>query len=427
MTWRITIAMGDDLSDAPHTWTIDEDPEDVDVSPNVLEGLKFGWSMPNTGVWPVQPNAMVATLSLLLPAFYDYGDLCVGQRLSLEFQLDTAGDVVAAFYGRITDLKGTPAGTTPDIDEPGVILDVTAIDYTVDLLELGPGLDGPLDSANIHAEAGLVQRAFGIACGDYLPPDDASTPTVWTSPDPDRLITTATLDTLEPRKTIDTILNSAIDDVDHTRMIFAPIIDADGQSPDGRAFTLDTVDATLTLPDVDFTVDASQVDVNVEWGQAKGDIVDRVSVNHTGATTTYPPVSFIATDADRRAVIGTIETYLPDTDTTDSEAVAAFYWRDPADLERWQLPTVSWFLDLLDSDDIDSFPSTLFPLWRLTEGDADRAACYSTQVRVAGLEDSVVPWTPYADPVGLIVGAELLVADGRPQLTLSLRYLQQGE
>lgn len=429
------VKIGDDLAVDPHLFVVDEDTEREDVDPDqpqVLDDLRFSWAMPAGGIWPDQPAAMPADLSLSLPAFYDYSDIVRGCRLSIELLLGDDEDLqpFATYYGRITDATASPRNTQPDVDDTGVILDLTGIDYTVDTLEVPtlPLID-PTPGA-IFDEVSAVQAGFGACCGGYLPTTlGGPWPDAWTSQNINCVSPEQQL--LSPRGLIDAVLRQAVlpEDGPPVRMILAPLIDVAGQLPDGRAMTLDPVSNSTDLSSPTFTVDGDSVDVGVKWTSIKGQKPDYVGAVFGEGRQVYPnPVVPPGPQPDwaKRVVSTDVVTFYPyDAGYfVYANGVAEFYGRDNSSDDPWTLDTVRVFLDTLTSEQVAELPLTLFPRWDLDELDPDRSACYATTVRITNIEPSTMPiyYGPGTQVTAKVTGAELRLVDGRPELTLSLRF-----
>lgn len=416
--WSCAVVVGE------HTFLVEQAiDEEVADAPAVLDDLRFGWSMPTNGLYPTQPDAMSAEFALNLPVFSDYSDLAKGDPVQIELRVPADGNIVASFYGRVTDATARPRDRREEDEDGGVTLDVVAIDYTVDPAEQRGPETGVLNDPLYEYD--VLQSAFFNGFGGVLPGDIDGIPTLWTSPTdvvvPDTILVGP--DRLRAFEQVAAMLQQAVNSTAGTRMILSPLIVA-GELPSGRRFTIDTIEAHPETA-LDFILDASAVDMDVTWQQVKGDAPDRV-------VATYGPSSLQAvatmTGATEPYVDIPLQLHLPDAAGARAAEVAAWYL--PLDLAElgWQVKALTFYVDQMDPETLLTFPGVLFPRWFWDEGEPERADCYNAQIVVFGADATVVPEAIFSSYFGgYLAGATAQIRDGLLSFDLALRAVQHIE
>jgi hypothetical protein len=423
MDWTVTVKIGGTGTGTwPHEFTITGPTSDeVSDTPAVLDGLRFGWRLPQNGIYPDQPEAMSAEWSLNVPAFADYADIARGDEVAIE--LEAAGYDYAAFYGRITDAKARPRDQG-DESAGGVIIDCAAIDYTADPVEEYVTPPGPAVLPAPIYEYDTLQRAFFNAFGAVLPGDADGLPDYWTSRAdinvPEEFYLNA-----KPAEQIAVILRQAVSWT--TRMILSPRIGSNGHLNDVRAFTIDTI-VTHPSTDPDWTVDASAVSMDVTWKQVKGEAPDRVVATFdypdgAGGTTTREVVATRAGAAwPYIDVPMTLQLAIPFSADWRALEVGQSYLANDTTDQGWQVETVQVQVDQLPGG-VDTI--ALFPRWKDDEGDPfgfgyyTRSMCYNLNVTVENIDPSVHP-TGGTTMSGGLAGAQVTMVDGIPVIDLAL-------
>lgn len=138
--YRVDIAIGPTKAGTTYNWSINRgDPPNL---PEILDGLTFGWQFAESNLWPLQPDPIEASLSIIAEDAADLVGIDRGTPILIRVW---AGVVVDAdeedsvtFFGRVTDATGRPIKfghpTTGD-DVDGWLLDLQCIDLLPDLGE----------------------------------------------------------------------------------------------------------------------------------------------------------------------------------------------------------------------------------------------------------------------------------------------------
>lgn len=417
MTWEVAVTLGD------YSWTITEpaDPGEVPDELVVLDDLRFGWSMPKGGLWPLQPEAQQAELTLSVPDFPEVDTIGEGDLLAITVRADAAGPIVARFYGDVTDLEAGPRA-----GRPGVLLSVVAVDLTVRTLELNPSTsvilftEAPEDQ--VIVDNVWVYKLGGVGIG--------AAPALWSLP-PRSMGITQDINTTKSniRAQVDQVLLQAHELGGPTaarhRLILSPFVNpATGTmapAPSGRSWTLDKVFADTQYDRAPFVCPAGAVDMgSLRWAIAKGDNAGHVNVagwNGDAANVATYDVPGAFSDVyqgvassfkDGSAPAGTWA-------ADDAASLAQFYGQAWA---RWQVKT----LRVLASRTGLDIPADLFPDWTAPETDPARSACYSRYVIVTDTTTSVTPTG--ANVEGVLTAAAVHIVGGRLELELSLRTPQ---
>lgn len=402
MGYTVDITIG--APSAGLSWSLAQAEGDVEDDIRVLGGLQFGWTVPG-GLWPAQPDVTACALALNLPQFSEAA-IHYGQKLSVEVRADV--DVIAAFYGRITDWKVT----NRDPQRPGVTASLVAVDYTVDIAEepSTPFADG--DFPDFH-EKTIASRIFDQLTG-VADIDD-----IWTSGF-SRFIWP---DSIEFGKPVDAspflaqLLAQAVNLAAGTRMILSPYVDATGDIAPapvtGRSFTLDTISNDVDIDADPWILDAETIPTSSpSWSQAKGRI-PKIIIGTGWAGDAANTVTAVIDDAGGSTVV-TMTTNTSNEaeaqDTVDFYAVPVF--------DIWE---ISEFTIEVTAAGIEAdVPLGLFPDWKAPEGDPARAACYNRRLRLLDVDSTRTPYG--GDTVeGVLVGATCRIAGGRLALDVALR------
>jgi hypothetical protein len=421
MTWHVDIRIGG------HTWSIDQAdgaaPDDI----RPLAGMSFGWTVPRDGLWPVQPDPMQASLALNVPYFNDVADIAEGDPVAIEVRADSAGDVVASFYGDVSTRRATPRA-----DRLGVILSIVAVDSLVKgITELPSTIgtnDGAFDSSNVVLDLSGGTSAFlhAVDLLDYIWVHRLAggvdlTGLTYTNDD----VAMYAPQGSDIRAYIDLVLVQLVNISDLTRMVLSPNIDpATGQvaaAASGRYFTLDTIQASRVVdlvgrPGSDaaplvFQASAFNRD-QLAWNAAKGTTPARIQITgfgNDGTASTEQETPYVAGSPGA----GTVALASQLADGADAIALATFYanqlWAP------WQVDD----LTLLVTDREVDVPVGLFPQWTLPENDPGRASCYVQRVTLTGLQSNLTP-DGTDTTTGVLVGATCRITGGRLYLDLSL-------
>lgn len=391
----------------------------------VLSGLTFGWSMPGP-MWPQQPDPMRGGVVVNVPDFGSDWEIDPdGETLQITVSADyPTGDIIASFYGDITDYRVT---TRPG--RPGVFITAAAVDYTVRLKEgrwYGTLIDfGVTDHAAIDtlwAKGELPGSDAGTGLGR------AGSTVVWSAPD--RLITPDALDVAprSPYDLLNQLLVQAVDVPNSRRMIVAPMVGNDGEllnvggfdSPHLRTFTLDVIDSDFAAgtPVWDLPASACRRD-SLAWSWNKTNKVHRVDVGGYGGDASH--IAYATTPIPPPAISGSTIIVLPTTLNTldDSTEVATFY-TDRSRFDSWQVDAVD--VEVSKAGIGADVPVGLFPDWFQGEDDPARSACYSALVNITDADTTRTP--DGLDTItGRLTGATCTIADGKLVLGLELRRL----
>lgn len=175
--YRVDIAIGPTTAGVTYTWSINKgDPPSL---PDVLDGLTFGWQFADSNLWPIQPDPVTASLSLIAADAADLEGIDRGTPILIRVWAGVVVDAVqedsVTFLGRITD----PAGRSikfghPDTGEEvdGWLLELQCVDLVPDLGEqILTGFYEPLGAmqdsiANYFALAGVTPPDWGDG-GNY--------------------------------------------------------------------------------------------------------------------------------------------------------------------------------------------------------------------------------------------------------------------
>lgn len=118
----------------------------------LLDGLTVSWAMPDSELWPKQPDPQQLSFSLLADQASDFKVINIGTAVLLKVFTGLPGDLPWIRYGgRVSDLKGFQVKVPgPDGPIEAWQLDVQCVDLTADLAELTIGGDltsllGPYD------------------------------------------------------------------------------------------------------------------------------------------------------------------------------------------------------------------------------------------------------------------------------------------
>lgn len=123
-----------ELKVGTYSWTVTQDTKPA--SPGVLDGLRFGWRIPegdySTGM---QPEPMTAAFGLVADDVATYADLAKGQNVGIKVWTHgrSGGTPEFSFYGRVSDLDAEP------IKGGRTVYSLTAVDYDADLADATVG------------------------------------------------------------------------------------------------------------------------------------------------------------------------------------------------------------------------------------------------------------------------------------------------
>lgn len=123
-----------ELTVGSYAWTVTETTKPA--SPGVLDGLRFGWRIPEGDYSAaMQPEPMTAYFGLVADDVATYADLAKGQNVGIKVWTHgrSGGTPEYSFYGRVSDLEAEP------IKGGRIVYDITAVDYLGDLADATVG------------------------------------------------------------------------------------------------------------------------------------------------------------------------------------------------------------------------------------------------------------------------------------------------
>ena len=129
------------------TWVVTNDPDlpwvfyPTDPIGVLADPLTITRSVPQSDLWPLQPDPATATFTVVTPTAADLADVKIGTRTSITYQSPPAAfsAVTEAFYGRVADVQITPGEYLVGHDEDGAPIyyaalhTITCVDYLADL------------------------------------------------------------------------------------------------------------------------------------------------------------------------------------------------------------------------------------------------------------------------------------------------------
>lgn len=155
-------------------WIINQG--DTPVLPTIGDGLSVGWSMPDSDVWPVQPEPTTLTFSIYALQAADLTGIDIGTPLALQVYAGAPGGAASVeFYGRVAALSGAPvkigptygSGHDPNANVDGWRLDVTCVDYSADLAETDVAGQDPLQGVGVWGRVNILFGLAGIPVPDW--------------------------------------------------------------------------------------------------------------------------------------------------------------------------------------------------------------------------------------------------------------------
>lgn len=122
-----------ELTVGSYSWTVTETTKPA--SPGVLDGLRFGWRIPEGDAALGQPEPMTASFGLVADDVATYRNLAKGQNVGIKVWTHgrSGGTPEYSFYGRVTDLEAKP------IRGGRIVYSLTAVDYLADLADATVG------------------------------------------------------------------------------------------------------------------------------------------------------------------------------------------------------------------------------------------------------------------------------------------------
>lgn len=449
MTWNAapwyaaTVTLTPSGGGAPVAFVIDRnDTAKVDDSLAVLDGLRFGWSVPDGWLYPAQPNPMTAALAFTMPDFQDEDWMVEGTEVAIRVFLseDHRDDDLAhfSFFGRVTDDGARPRVTGDGWRKrPGVFVSLNAVDYTIDPLEAVPDVP-PIAIVNPSTDADWMALGLWPNVGGSLglPPTWTTTPSSVFVPQGQKFGT---------RQFIDTVLLGALTNAGATsrwRAIFAPQVDPITKRltpTTGQTWAFDRV---MRDPHTVLEIDADHLTrSSLTWGRNKATLPSLLTAtglpdDPAGFPDFIVPVTVANPSAARphTQVIETLDTWV--NNPARLSDVADFYLHDevivttPAgpvtgSVRGWTLKTVTWVLTRETADTLAALPLDLMPRWDVDQNGPDatqRASCYSRAVQINNLGHDLQPYD--ADALtGLLAGMDLTISRGEITLDLTFRNL----
>lgn len=132
--YRVDITLG------PYSWTINRG--DAPALPEIADGLSISWQYPDTNLWPIQPEPVTASFSVIAEAAADLAGVDRGSAVLIRVWagviIDGTERDSVTFTGKVGELVGAPIKFGhPDtgLEVDGWRLDVQAVDLYVDLHE----------------------------------------------------------------------------------------------------------------------------------------------------------------------------------------------------------------------------------------------------------------------------------------------------
>lgn len=327
-----------ELTVGSYSWTATETTKPA--SPGVLDGLRFGWRIPEGDYsTAMQPEPMTASFGLVADDVATYADLAKGQNVGIKVWTHgrSGGTPEYSFYGRVSDLEAEP------IKGGRIVYSLTAVDYNGDLGDATVGTSNwsnptrygdvePLQTRldRIFDEAGHT-AIYGPAFGEPLDPLTADFGPRSASP-------VKALDIIRDylRQTITTWANQVVGAADthqNTVRIVTPYADKDGYIsrwspgfPDfgidyfplttawtatlGPPFTVTRPAATVTVTSADprpaqSIVDACRVELGAKWRKDKASGINRVNIDadSNGVTRRVSTSTQVAGDGYRELTV----------------------------------------------------------------------------------------------------------------------------
>lgn len=158
---------------------------DAPALPEILDGLTVGWQFPDSELWPVQPEPVTASFSLLAAAASDLSGIDIGTPVHLRVFAGAKNGAgvdspTVRLAGRVTQLDGNArkfVHPATGLDVEGWQLDVQCADYTADAAEItvfAPTADLHADLAGQHDTA---ERIMVLVSGLPNPWNTTESPT----------------------------------------------------------------------------------------------------------------------------------------------------------------------------------------------------------------------------------------------------------
>lgn len=171
--YRVDLTVGPTLAGATYSWSIHRG--DAPVLPEVLDGLTLGWQVPQSNLWPAQPEPVTASFSLIAEAAADLIGIDRGTPVVLRIwagvTLDATDYDSVTFTGAVSDVAGHAVKFGhPDtgVEVDGWQLDLIAVDPIAGLGEFT--LAGTLNVAGLDVH-GTIDAYLGAALSGALPVD----------------------------------------------------------------------------------------------------------------------------------------------------------------------------------------------------------------------------------------------------------------
>jgi hypothetical protein len=402
-----------------HHWDVELSPTPGVVTDDILplDGLRIGWSVPQ-GLWPMQPDPLSASLALNVPDARDVADLAEGDPVAIEVKLDPDDTVpMAAFYGRVTDLRSTPRA-----DRDGVTISVVAIDYTPDTAPLEPLPDGFHPFA-----ADTVMEVLQEVWSDR--PDLGDFPAWPTVIDP---LVVEDQPGAEVREIIDFQLRQAI--TGFASEAFPPY----SGTPDGRLILAPNIDPATRVPDVDqpWAFDLVKKASGFDPFLVPGHLVETGSMvwqfqKGNGPTRVFVTDGLGIKRTAEHAGVGRHVTEELDSSLSgaqDSQAMADFYLPSDA-VSRWRLETFRYLVSRDPEADLADFYANLFPRHTVAPvaDNLTRGACYGHPIEIDEVPLHRIPLAGTGNPTdtrtitGRLSGAELTISGRHVSIDMQLR------
>lgn len=401
-----------DVTLGPYHWLVKQTDTPDPVDPGPLGGLEFGWALPTQDTYPCQPEPMDAALGVIVSDAADVALLDIGSPVGIKVRFDTSGDWPLEFYGKATDLTGSP-------HDRGWLVSLIALDYTVDDDHFVAGQTWPQEAADV--------RLVGIftAAGITQPTDPwAGGHSALTQPALD-----VGSESWAPLvvNSLDAILGTDATG-DTVRAILAPVIDAGvltGYALDGvgktNAQTLPGefgvtaggygILFTLDHDPVEGILDACVVERSAEWVRRKYDAISRLEISGTDDSV------ITADNGGTPRVTGRLS--LDAVSLVDpADSFLDFYLPDAASIDRWAIESLVWRLDK-DVNLDTTLTQGWMPVHSEPSGTAVRTLAYRRGVVISNIPSNQNPSGKlYA---GQLRSARFSIESRIPRLAFTMR------
>ena len=400
-----------DITIGVYHWLVKQTDTTDPVDPGPLGGLEFGWSLPTQDTYPCQPDPMDAALGILVSSPANVEAVDIGSTVGIKVRFDTTGTWPLEFYGKVTDLRGTP-------HPRGWLLGLLALDHSVDDDHNITAVSWPSESADVRlarifaangittptspwtATAAIAQPAVEISSEPWIPLVARSLGNI--------IGTDGTLDVIRaiiaPVVSVGDLDGYAFDPIGKTNL--ESLEGAFGATDDGYGIVFTADPATGVL-------DAAKVERSVNWTRRKYDAVNRLEIVATDDSV------IVAATGQTPVVTGRLALDM-ESATDTSPSMAEFYLPDSGAVSRWSIEALTWRMDKEAQATLETMGQGWMPVHAAAEGDPIRTLAYRRPVVVAGIPDRHNPATSEAY-AGQLRSARFSVATGTPLMAFTMR------